>query len=82
MRVPAEKVREQISSLLTAWGMDADIVESAAGAIEGGDWGRAKMLPLLAPSVVGDERIVGWWRRYERMAATPNAAAAMLRAKD
>jgi class 3 adenylate cyclase len=38
------------------------------------------MLPLLAPSVVGDERIVGWWRRYERMAATPNAAAAMLRA--
>jgi LDH2 family malate/lactate/ureidoglycolate dehydrogenase len=30
MRVPAEKVREQISSLLTAWGMDADIVRITA----------------------------------------------------
>jgi len=28
MKVAAEKVREQISSLLTAWGMDADIVRT------------------------------------------------------
>ena len=38
------------------------------------------MLELIAPSVVSDERIVTWWRKYERMSATPNAAAAMLRA--
>jgi class 3 adenylate cyclase len=60
--------------------MDASVVESAAQAIEGGDWGHAKMLGLIAPSVVGDQRVVGWWRRYERMSATPNSAAAMLRA--
>ena len=30
MRVAAEKVREQIASLLTAWGMDADIVRTTA----------------------------------------------------
>jgi len=30
MRVAAEKVREQIASLLTAWGMDADIVKVTA----------------------------------------------------
>ena len=62
------------------WGMDASLVERAAQTIEGGEWGQAKMLALLAPSVVGDERVVGWWRRYERMSATPNSAASMLRA--
>ncbi len=62
------------------WGMNPAVVERAAQAIEDGDWGQATMLPLIAPSVVDDERIVAWWRRYERMSATPNAAAAMLRA--
>src|SRR5205809_87980 len=38
------------------------------------------MLELLAPSAANDDRIVAWWRKYERMSATPNAAAAMLRA--
>jgi hypothetical protein len=60
--------------------MNPSVVERAAHAIENGDWGHATMLELLAPSVVNDERIVAWWRRYERMSATPNAAAAMLRA--
>jgi class 3 adenylate cyclase/pimeloyl-ACP methyl ester carboxylesterase len=62
------------------WGMNPSVVERAAHAIENGDWGHATMLELIAPSVTSDERIVAWWRRYERMSATPNAAAAMLRA--
>jgi class 3 adenylate cyclase len=62
------------------WGMNPSVVERAAHAIENGDWGHATMLDMLAPSVVNDERIVAWWQRYERMSATPNAAAAMLRA--
>ncbi len=62
------------------WGMNPMVVERAASAIEGGDWGQGTMLDLIAPSVAHDERVVAWWRRYERMSATPNAAAAMLRA--
>jgi class 3 adenylate cyclase len=62
------------------WGMNPVVVERAASAIEGGDWGQGTMLELIAPSAAHDERIAGWWRRYERMSATPNAAAAMLRA--
>ncbi len=62
------------------WGMNRSVVERAADAIEDGDWGQARMLDLLAPSVANDDRIVAWWRKYERMSATPNAAAAMLRA--
>jgi class 3 adenylate cyclase len=62
------------------WGMNRAVVERAAKAIEDGDWGHATMLDLLAPSAANDDRIVAWWRRYERMSATPNAAAAMLRA--
>ena len=62
------------------WGMNPDVIARAADAFEGGDWGLGAMLPLIAPSVGDDERLLGWWRRYERMSATPSAAAAMLRA--
>jgi class 3 adenylate cyclase len=62
------------------WGMNPAVLERAASAIEDGDWGHATMLEMLAPSAANDDRIVAWWRKYERMSATPNAAAAMLRA--
>jgi class 3 adenylate cyclase/pimeloyl-ACP methyl ester carboxylesterase len=61
------------------WGPDPETVELAAGVIEQGMWGQAILLPLLAPSVAEDERIVAWFRKLERMSATPSMAAHLLR---
>jgi class 3 adenylate cyclase/pimeloyl-ACP methyl ester carboxylesterase len=40
-------------------------------------WGEARTVPLMVPSVAHDERVLAWFRRYERLSATPNVAAAM-----
>ena len=46
-------------------------------AIEEG-WGNGHFLPLVAPLRAADPRIQAWWRRWERLSATPNAAAKLL----
>jgi class 3 adenylate cyclase len=61
------------------WGPDPVTIRALADAIEGGLWGQAVLLPFIAPSVADDERILGWFRRLERMSATPNMAANLLR---
>jgi class 3 adenylate cyclase/pimeloyl-ACP methyl ester carboxylesterase len=61
------------------WGPDPATIKALADAIEGGLWGQAVLLPFVAPSVAGDERILGWFRRLERMSATPNMAANLMR---
>jgi class 3 adenylate cyclase len=61
------------------WAIDPDGIEALAGAIELGIWGQAIVLPVLAPSVAEDERILSWWRKLERMSATPTMAADLLR---
>jgi class 3 adenylate cyclase len=61
------------------WGPDPEGIEALAGAIELGVWGQAIVLPLLAPSVAEDERILSWFRKLERMSATPSMAADLLR---
>jgi class 3 adenylate cyclase/pimeloyl-ACP methyl ester carboxylesterase len=61
------------------WGPDPAVIEAVAEAIETGAWGHAILLPLIAPSVAGDERVMAWFRRLETMAATPSMAANMLR---
>jgi len=53
-----------------------DVREAFSGATESG-WGSALTVPLMAPSVAHDERVVAWVKRYERLSATPNAAAAL-----
>jgi class 3 adenylate cyclase len=42
-------------------------------------WGTAAMLQLIAPSVGDDPRVRSFWARFERMSASPNAAAALFR---
>jgi class 3 adenylate cyclase len=42
-------------------------------------WGQGTFLELIAPSVAGDDRLRSWWARYERLAASPGVAAALLR---
>lgn len=59
-------------------GIDPAVADALAAAIAE-RWGDGMTLDLLAPSVAGDARFVELWRRYERSAATPNAAAALFR---
>ena len=61
------------------WGPDPETFKAVAGVIEQGMWGQAILLPLIAPSVTEDERIVSWFRKLERMSATPSMAADLMR---
>src|SRR5215469_2454688 len=41
-------------------------------------WGKAGVLPILAPSVADDQRIRNWWAQWERLSASPGLAARLL----
>jgi pimeloyl-ACP methyl ester carboxylesterase len=60
------------------WGIDpgmmAVITERAEDA-----WGTAAIAELVSPSTTSNPRFLAFWRRYERAAASPTAAGAMIR---
>jgi class 3 adenylate cyclase len=53
-------------------------MRALSGAVETG-WGKASLVPVLAPSRAEDARFLSWYRRWERLSSTPSAAAATLR---
>jgi len=57
---------------------DPALLRELSTAVETG-WGRASLVPLLAPSRASDTRFLSWYRRWERLSSTPSAAAATLR---
>ena len=57
---------------------DPATMQAFSAAVETG-WGQASLVPLLAPSRAEDTRFLSWFRRWERLSSTPNAAAATLR---
>lgn len=88
----AARFPERVSSLILAealacarpdgdhpWGPDPQLIEALASAIELEMWGQAGVLPIIAPSAASDARIVEWFKRMERMSATPRMAADLLR---
>jgi class 3 adenylate cyclase/pimeloyl-ACP methyl ester carboxylesterase len=42
------------------------------------EWGRGALLDLYAPSVAGDPEFARWWARYQRQAASPAMARAVV----
>jgi class 3 adenylate cyclase len=42
-------------------------------------WGQGLVLPIIAPSAASDSGLQEWWARWERLAASPGTAAALLR---
>lgn len=82
-RVSALVVGEAMASTVDrpgySAGLDVAVVERLAAAVESGEWGQGTLLPWIAPSVADNPRVASWWRRWERMSATPNTAAGMLR---
>jgi class 3 adenylate cyclase len=61
------------------WGADPAVVTALAKLASEGGWGDGDTVGLLAPSMASDPHFTAWWARYERVAATPNTAAAMIR---
>jgi class 3 adenylate cyclase len=61
------------------WGVRPEIMAATAEATAPDTWGQGRMLAFLDPSAPADGRVAAWRRRYERLSATPNAAATMLR---
>ena len=57
---------------------DPAVVKAMTDAIESG-WGQAIFAEVMAPSMAGDQRFLAWYRRWERLSATPNAAASLCR---
>jgi class 3 adenylate cyclase len=41
-------------------------------------WGEGKLMPLYAPSGVGDRAFTEWWARYERASLSPGMARQLL----
>lgn len=60
------------------WGRTPEEFEARLKAREE-TWGMAALLPIYAPSLANDDAYRKWWATYERSAASPGAAMAILR---
>jgi class 3 adenylate cyclase len=60
------------------WGLTAEEIEEAARAY-GERWGTGVGLSAFLPSRADDASARQWWARFQRMAASPGAAVALLR---
>ena len=60
------------------WAPERDQVEAAAEMIDA-EWGKGVWLDVYAPSAAGDPGFVRWWRHYQRLAASPAMAKAVIR---
>jgi class 3 adenylate cyclase len=60
------------------WGMTSEQIEEAARAY-GERWGTGVGLAAFVPSRRDDQATWRWWARFQRMAASPGAAVALLR---
>jgi class 3 adenylate cyclase/pimeloyl-ACP methyl ester carboxylesterase len=58
--------------------LDPELLDRISKRI-GENWGQASWLEVVAPSVAHDPRVHAFWCRFERLSATPNAAAALFR---
>jgi DNA-binding CsgD family transcriptional regulator len=58
--------------------MDAKRVRAVLEAIDR-SWGTGATLPILAPGRSEDRAFADWWARFERLSASPGAAAALFR---
>lgn len=60
------------------WGYRPEVLSTTSDATRPEMWGKGRMLSFVDPSALETDRIAAWWRRYERVSSTPNAAATML----
>ena len=58
------------------FGPDPAVTGMVADAIRD-EWGKGTIVPVIAPSMAGDKSFADWWGRYERLSASPGAAASL-----
>jgi class 3 adenylate cyclase len=58
------------------FGPDPTVLGMVADGIRD-EWGKGTIVPVIAPSMAGDASFAEWWGRYERLAASPGAAASL-----
>ena len=63
-----------------SWGRRPDDYDNLLRIADEG-WGSGVFLPLVAPSVSGDESFRVWWAKQERLSGSPGAILAFLRAQ-
>ena len=63
----------------TPWGMPRRLIRTYAAAIQDA-WGTGEITATIAPSIVHSEEAKRRWARLERLSATPDVLAAMVRA--
>jgi class 3 adenylate cyclase len=59
------------------WGPDPAVNDVVAASTRE-NWGHGAILPAIAPEIAGDRSFMEWWARFERLSASPGAAAALL----
>ena len=59
--------------------LGSELAEATAVSIEQGAWGTGQLVSVVAPSAADDRTFVEWWARFERLSASPGAAAAFIR---
>jgi class 3 adenylate cyclase len=62
----------------TSWLPTAEALDALLGYIDQA-WGSGGSLPMFAPSRQNDPAFQRWWGRFERLGASPAAAAALMR---
>jgi class 3 adenylate cyclase len=60
------------------WAPEPEQIEAAAAMIAE-TWGSGMWLDAYAPSIADDPTVVRWWARYQRLAASPAMAEAVIR---
>ncbi|HEY4401258.1 MAG TPA: adenylate/guanylate cyclase domain-containing protein [Acidimicrobiia bacterium] len=58
------------------FGPDPAVTGMVAAAIRD-EWGKGTTVPVIAPSMTGDRAFAEFWGRYERLSASPGAAASL-----
>ena len=58
------------------FGPDPAVTGMVAAAIHD-EWGKGTIVPVIAPSMAGDRAFAEFWGRYERLSASPGAAASL-----
>ncbi len=60
------------------WGPAPEVLQAVAASVDV-QWGQASTLAFHSPAAAEDPEFLRWWKRYERVSASPGAAAALMR---
>jgi class 3 adenylate cyclase len=72
-----ERVTALILLGMTVAALSADVRAQILDVVEN-HWGEGMLMPLFAPSQIGNKRFEDWWARYERASVSPSMVRKLL----